>query len=117
MSDNIIKVKEILNIIDSKLDNYLEFCEKNITDKILDRCNIENIPKRLNSLVQEFLIEQYKLNEDGILEGKKQVSSASDNGQTVSFQTIGGVNSMSKNADSFLDRNIDILIAYRKIRW
>ena len=58
MSDNIIKVKEILNIIDSKLDNYLEFCEKNITDKILDRCNIENIPKRLNSLVQEFLIEQ-----------------------------------------------------------
>ena len=46
-----------------------------------------------------------------------QATSASDNGQTVSFQTIGGVNSMSKNADSFLDRNIDILIAYRKIRW
>lgn len=117
MSDNINKVKEILNITDDKLDNYLMFCEQNIIDKILDRCNIETIPKRLNSLIQEFLIEQYKLNEDGILEGKKQVSSVSDNGQTVSFQTVGGASSVSKNADNFLDRNMASLVAYRKMRW
>lgn len=117
MSKNINKVKEILNILDSRLDNYLEFCEKNITDKILDKCHIDTIPERLNSLIQEFLIEQYKLNEDGILEGKKQVSSVSDIGQTVSFQVIGGANVMSKNADSFLDKNMDSLIAYRKLRW
>lgn len=117
MSDNINKVKNILNIQDDKLDNYLKFCEQNIVDKILDRCHIETIPERLSSLVQEFLIEQYKLNENGILEGKKQVSSASDNGQTVQFQTIGGASAISKSVDEFLDRNIATLVAYRKMRW
>lgn len=117
MSDNVNKVKEILNITDSKLDNYLAFCEKNITDKILDRCNIEIIPERLNSLVQEFLIEQYNLNKEGIGEGKKEVSSASDNGQSVAFKTIGGANTMSQNVDEFLNRNMATLVTYRKIRW
>lgn len=117
MSDNVKKVKEILSITDAKLDNYLMFCETNITDKILDRCNIENIPKRLNSLIQEFLIEQYNLNKDGVGEGKKEFSSASDNGQSVNFQTVGGASSMSKNVDEFLDRNMSTLVQYRKLRW
>lgn len=117
MSENIEKVKEILNIQDDKLDNYLKFCENNIIDKILDRCHIEIVPKRLNSLIQEFLIEQYNINKEGIGEGKQQVSSASDNGQSVNFQTVGGINAMSQNVDEFLDRNMNTLIAYRKIRW
>ena len=111
------EVKQILNIIDDKLDDYLKFCEKNISDKILDRCHIETIPERLNSLIQEFLIEQYNLNKEGVGEGKKQVSSASDNGQSVSFQIIGGVSSMSQNVDDFLDRNMAILVKYRKVVW
>lgn len=117
MTDNVKEVKQILNIIDDKLDDYLKFCEKNISDKILDRCHIETIPERLNSLIQEFLIEQYQLNKDGVGEGKKQVSSASDNGQSVSFQIIGGVSSMSQNVDDFLDRNMAILVKYRKVVW
>ncbi|MCI8486057.1 MAG: hypothetical protein HFJ20_02985 [Clostridia bacterium] len=117
MSDNVKKVKEILNIQDNKLDEYLSFCETNVTDKILDRCNIETIPERLNSLIQEFLIEQYNLNKDGIGEGKKEVSSASDNGQSVNFKTVGGASSMSQNVDEFLDRNMSTLVQYRKIRW
>lgn len=117
MTDNVKEVKQILNIIDDKLDDYLKFCEKNISDKILDRCRIETIPERLNSLIQEFLIEQYQLNKDGVGEGKKQVSSASDNGQSVSFQIIGGVSSMSQNVDDFLDRNMTILVKYRKVAW
>lgn len=117
MLDNVKKVKETLNIVDSKLDNYLEFCENNITDKILDRCHIETIPERLNSLIQEFLIEQYNLNKDGIGKGVKEVSGASDNGQSVSFKTVGGLSSMSKNVDEFLDRNMSTLVKYRKMRW
>lgn len=117
MTDNVKEVKQILNIIDDKIDDYLKFCEKNISDKILDRCHIETIPERLNSLIQEFLIEQYQLNKDGVGEGKKQVSSASDNGQSVSFQIIGGVSSMSQNVDDFLDRNMTILVKYRKVAW
>lgn len=117
MSDNLKEIKKILNIDDEKLDNYLLFCERNITDKILDRCHIEIIPKRLNSLIQEFLIEQYNINKEGIGEGKKQVSSASDNGQSVSFQVVCGVSSMSKNVDEFLDRNMATLIKYRKVEW
>lgn len=117
MIDNVEEVKEILNITDSEIDNYLRFCEKNISEKILDRCHIETIPKRLNSLIQEFLIEQYNINKEGVGEGKKQVSSASDNGQSVNFQVVGGANSMSKNVDEFLDRNMATLVKYRKVVW
>ena len=117
MSKNIENIKIILNITDESLDSYLEFCENNITNKILDRCNIEIIPERLNTLIQEFLIEQYNINKEGIGEGKKVVSSVSDNGQSVSFQTIGGVSNVSQNVDEFLDRNMSILVAYRKMRW
>lgn len=114
---NVDKVKEILNIQVNKLDNYLMFCETNITDKILDRCNIDTIPERLNSLIQEFLIEQYNLNKDGAGKGIKEISSVSDNGQSVNFKNVGGVSSMSQNVDEFLDRNMVTLIAYRKMRW
>lgn len=117
VTKNVEKVKKILSVTDDRLDNYLMFCEENISDKILDRCHIETIPERLNSLIQEFLIEQYKLNENGILEGKKEVSSVKDREQSVNFQTIGGASSISKNANVFLDRNMDSLITYRKIRW
>jgi len=117
MSDNVNKVKSILNITDTTLDSYLEFCEDNITNKILDRCNIKELPERLNSLIQEFLIEQYSLNKEGIGEGIQEVSSLKDVDQTVNFQTVGGASSMSKNADSFLDKNISVLVAYRKLRW
>lgn len=117
MLKNLKEVSEIIDIDNYNIEKYLEFCEKNITDKILDRCHIETIPERLNSLIQEFLIEQYNLNKEGIGEGKKQVSSASDNGQSVSFQFVGGVSSMSKNVDEFLDRNMATLIKYRKVVW
>jgi len=117
MLKNLEEVSEFIKIDDYNMEKYLEFCEKSITDKILDRCHIETIPERLNSLIQEFLIEQYNLNKEGIGEGKKQVSSVSDNGQTVSFQIVGGANSMSKNVDEFLDRNMATLIKYRKVVW
>lgn len=115
MSENIEIIKEILNIRDYKLDTFLEFCENTIINKILDRCHIESIPERLNTLIQEFLVEQYKLNKDGIGEGKIEVSSASDNGQIVNFKVVGGISSMSKNADEFLDRNMKSLVAYRRM--
>lgn len=117
MSENLRALSKFLRIDKYEIEQFLGFCEKNITDKILDRCHIDKIPERLNSLIQEFLIEQYNLNKNGIGEGKKEISSASDNGQTVSFNTVGGASSVSKNADQFLDRNMATLVKYRKIRW
>ena len=117
MSDNVKKVKEILDITDEKLDKYLMFCEQAIIDEILDRCNIEEIPERFNSLIQEFLIGQYNLNKNGIGEGKIQVSDASDNGQSVSFKTVGGAEEIKKSAKEFVDYNISRIVAYRKMRW
>lgn len=116
MSENIKYLENIIDI-DFSTEMYLEFCEKNITNKILDRCHIETIPERLNTLIQEFLIEQYNLNKKGIGESKQIVSSVSDNGQTVSFETVGGIKFVSKNAEEFLDKNMSTLIKYRKIGW
>lgn len=117
MSENVNKVKEILNLSGNEFDQFFLFCEKTVEDKILDRCHIEEIPNRLNSLIQEFLIEQYTLNKEGIGEGKKEVSSASDNGQSVSFNIVGGAKAMANNAEEFLDKNMTTLVAYRKLRW
>ncbi len=117
MSDNVDTVKAIMGIEDDSIDLYLSFCEQKLIDEILDRCNIEEIPGRLNSLIQEFLIEQYNINKNGIGNGKQEVSSASDNGQSVSFIVVGGASDMAKTADEFLDRNMSRLIPYRKLRW
>ena len=113
---NLIEVKSILNIKDNEFDRFLAFCEENISNKILERCNIDIIPKGLNTLIQEFLIEQYTINKSGIGEEKKVVTSISDNGQSANFQVVGGINSMSKNAEEFLDKNMASLVHYRKLR-
>lgn len=115
LSKNVTEIKEILSVTDNKLDKYLEFCERLLVNKILDICNLEKLPEKLNTTVQEFLIEQYKLNEKGVLEGKKEVTSASDNGQTVNFKTVGGIEKVSQNVDEFLDRNMSTLVQYRKL--
>lgn len=117
MSKNVDEIRKILRIENELIVPYLEFCEENIKNKILERCNIEIIPDKLNTLIQEFLIEQYTLNKEGIGEGKKQISSVSDNNQTVSFQTVGGLSNVSKNVNEFLDKNMSQLVTYRKIRW
>lgn len=117
MSENMKKIKEIFLITDGELEIFLVFCEKRITDAIKDFCNIEEIPERLNSLIQEFLIEQYTLNKEGIGKGQKEVSSASDNGQSVSFKTIGGAEAMAKNVAEFINRNEKTLIQHARMRW
>lgn len=117
ISNNLIEVKRMLHIEDGNMIyGFLNFCEKNIVNKILDRCHIEKLPDGLNTLVQEFLIEQYILNKNGVGEAQLEVSSASDNGQSVSFKSIGGVNIVSKNAEEFLDKNAKSLVKYRKMR-
>lgn len=117
MSKNIDKVKQALKVTDAKLDNYLIFCELNISNKIKDKCNIDEIPERLDSLIQEFLIEQYLINKDGIGKGVKEVKSASDNKQKIDFETIGGAASMSQNAEEFITKKWSSIVMYRKIRW
>lgn len=117
MSENLKEIKEMFLITDGELEQFLVFCEKRIIDAIKDFCNIEEIPERLNSLIQEFLIEQYTLNKEGIGNGKKEASSVSDNGQSVSFKTIGGAEAMSKNVADFIDRNKNALIPYARMRW
>lgn len=117
MLENMKEIKGMFLITDGELEQFLAFCEKRITDAVKDFCNIEEIPERLNSLIQEFLIEQYTLNKEGIGNGKKEVSSASDNGQSVNFKTIGGAETMAKNVSEFIKRNHKTLIPYRKLRW
>lgn len=116
ISNNIKKVKEAFSIADDTYDKYFTLCEKIIIDKILDNINCEELPERLNSLVVEFLINEYVSNQDGIGKGTTVVASASDVNQSVSFSntTLSNINNQ---ADIFLDNNELILSGYRKIRW
>lgn len=117
MSDILNKAKDILNIENNRSNAFIEFCIQKITNGILDFCNIEQFPEKLETLIIDFIIEQYTLNKNGVGEGKQEISSVSDNGQNVSLKTIGGASQMSKNVDEFINNNKKILITYRKLRW
>lgn len=115
--NNLDEVRNKFLILDTELVNYLTLCEQRLTDAIMDFCNIDKIPDRLNSLIQQFLTDQYELNKDGVGEGKTIVTSATDNGQSVGLKNVGGVESLSKDVAEFISRNEDSLLPYRKMRW
>lgn len=115
-SDAIDYAKEGLGLTETTYDNFFTMCANIIVAKILDSINCDDLPDNLIYLVVEFLIEQYKLNQDGVAQGTTIVTGASDNGQSVNFATLG-TNAIRANADKFLDDNEISLAAYRKIRW
>lgn len=115
--DLLNKVKERLNITDNEQDKQIQGYIDDITDKIKSICNRLDLPKEL-----EYLIIRYAMNctvfyKNGYGEGKQVVSSASDNGQTVSFKDVGAVTADDVNMDKYIDKNKDEISMYAYMRW
>lgn len=115
--DLLNKVKERLNITDNEQDKQIQGYIDDITDKIKSICNRLDLPKEL-----EYLIIRYAMNctvfyKNGYGEGKQVVSSASDNGQTVSFKDVGAVTADDINMDKYIDKNKDEISMYAYMRW
>lgn len=115
--DLLEKVKERLNITDENQDKQIEGYIDDITNKIKSICNRIDLPKELEYLVIRYAMNCTVFYKNGYGEGKQVVSSASDNGQTVSFKDVGAVTADDVNMDKYIDKNKDEISMYAYMRW
>lgn len=111
------KVKERLDIADNNQDKQIQGYIDDITDKIKSICNRLDLPKELEYLVIRYAMNCAVFYKNGYGEGKQVISSASDNGQTVSFKDVGAVTADDVNMDKYIDKNKDEISMYAYIRW
>ena len=111
------KVKERLNITDNNQDEQIQGYIDDITDKIKSICNRLDLPQELEYLVIRYAMNCIVFYKNGYGEGKQVVSSASDNGQTISFKDVGAVTADDVNMDKYIDKNRDEITMYAYMRW
>lgn len=110
-------VKERLDIEDSNQDKKIQGYIDDITDKIKSICSRIDLPKELEYLVIRYAMNCAVFYKNGYGEGKQVVSSASDNGQTVSFKDVGAITSDDVDIDKYLKKNKDEISMYAYVRW
>ena len=115
--DLLNKVKERLNITDSKQDKQIKGYIDDITDKIKSICNRIDLPKELEYLVIRYAMNCTVFYKNGYGEGKQVVSSMTDVNQSVSFKDVGAVTADDVNMDKYIDKNKDEISMYAYIRW
>ena len=115
--DLLNKVKERLNITDSKQDKQIKGYIDDITDKIKSICNRIDLPKELEYLVIRYAMNCTVFYKNGYGEGKQVVSSMTDVNQSVSFKDVGAVTADDVNMDKYIEKNKDEISMYAYIRW
>lgn len=115
--DLLNKVKERLNITDSKQDKQIKGYIDDITDKIKSICNRIDLPKELEYLVIRYAMNCTVFYKNGYGEGKQVVSSMTDVNQSVSFKDVGAVTADDVNMDKYIDKNKDEISMYAYMRW
>lgn len=111
------KVKERLGIKDDSKDNEIQGYIDDISNKIKSVCNRIDLPKELEYLVIKYAMNCTIYYKNGYGELKQVVSSASDNGQSVSFKDVGAVTSEDVDVDKVIEKNTDELSMFAFMRW
>lgn len=111
------KVRKRLDITDASQDEKIQGYIDDITDKIKSICNRIDLPKQLEYLVIRYAINCTVFYKNGYGEVKQVISSASDNGQTVTFKDVGAITSDDVNINKYIDKNKDEISMYAYMRW
>lgn len=113
------KVKERLSITDKEQDKKIQGYIDEITDKIKSICNRIDLPTELEYLVIRYAKDcfTYYKNKDNSSNEQLQVTSASDNGQTVSFKMVENVSKDDVDLDKIIAKNMDEISMYAYMRW
>lgn len=113
------RVKELLEIqdnsLDSKIQRYIElFC-----DKIKSICKRKDFPQELNYMCIEFARKSYLYykDKDNSNNEQLQVTSASDNGQSVNFKTIETIQKEDVDIDKVIATNMAEIANYAYMEW
>lgn len=113
------RVKNLLEIIDtdsnSKIKEYINlFC-----DKVNSVCNRIDFPTELDYMAADFARKSYLYyrNKDNSSNEVLQVTSASDNGQSVNFKTVETITKDDVDIDKVIAKNMDEISMYAYMRW
>ena len=79
------KLKMLLGITDDSKDMILQFTIDNVTDMILNYCNIDKLPEKLENVVLSMCVDKYRAESFGSEEVKAPVKSISEGDVSVSF--------------------------------
>jgi len=113
------RVKKLLNITDTASDTKLQEYINLFCDKVKSVCNRIDFPSELDYLAVEFVKNNYIYykNKDDFQNEHMQVTSASDNGQSVNFKTVEIVSKNDIDLDKVIEKNKDEISMYAYMRW
>jgi len=113
------KVKELLNIKDDSQDEKIKIYINLFQDKIKSICKREDFPEKLNYMCVEFCRKSYLYysNVDEGANKKVEVTSASDNGQSVGIKTTEIITATDVDVDKYVNRNMAEISNYAYMGW
>ena len=119
MEEILKKVKELLEIKDDSLDNKLQCYINLFCNKVKSICKRIDFPSQLDYMVVEFARKSYLYykNKDNSTNEQLQVTSASDNGQSVNFKTVETVTKEDVDVDKVIAKNMVEISNYAYMEW
>ena len=121
MKDEIIlnKVKELLDLKDNSLDNKIQVYIDLFCNKIKSICKRKDFPQQLNYMCIDFVRKSYLYykDKDNSSNEQLQVTSASDNGQSVNFKTLETVSKDDVDVDKVIIKNMAEISNYAYMEW
>lgn len=112
-------VKERLDIKDKSQDKKIQGYIDDITNKVKSICNRVDFPTELDYMAVDFARKCYLYykNKNDSNNEILQVTSASDNGQSVNFKTVETITKDDVNIDKVIEKNKDEISMYAYMRW
>lgn len=113
------EVKKRLEIEDKSQDDKIQGYIDDITNKIKSICNRIDFPEELNYLAINYAKNCYIYykDKDNSSNENLQVTSASDNGQSVNFQTVETITKDDVDINKVVEKNVDEISMYAYMRW
>ncbi len=88
------RLKKLLGIADESKDEVLQFTIDNVTDMVLNYCNIPEVPEKLENLILSMCVDKYRAESLGSETSQDTVKSISEGDVSVSY---GSAYSVSDN--------------------
>lgn len=111
----LLELEDKDSVFDSKIQGYIDlFC-----DKVKSICKRKDFPQELNYMCIEFARKNYLYykDKDNSSNEQLQVTSASDNGQSVNFKTIEIITKDDVDIDKVIANNMAEISNYAFMEW
>lgn len=113
------RVKVLLEIQDDSSDNKIKEYIDLFCDKVKSICKRKDFPHELDYIAVDFARKSYSYykNKDSSNNEQLQVTSASDNGQSVNFKTVETITKDDVDIDKVIAKNMAEISNYAYMGW